>query len=234
MHDKHPNTLHGGRASGRPRRSPAARRRAVGGVALAAVGALALSACGSADSQQSAAKPKKHGTVLDQPYAKPDATLTGTDGKKFDLAKETKGHPTLLYFGYSHCPDACPLTMNNIAVARTKLSAADRKKLRVLFVTTDPERDTPKKLGSWLHGQDPSFIGLTGDFPTIQKTAAKVAVSVAPTHKKKNGDIVSSHGTEVLAFSPKDDKAHVVYTQDNATPAVLERELPKIIHGRTP
>jgi protein SCO1/2 len=212
--------------------------------ALALAGVLALTGCGGADGSGAkggseaavaSTKPqKKGGTVLDQPFEKPDLTLTDTHGKKYDLIEETKGKPVLLYFGYTHCPDICPLTMSNIAVARSKLTPEQKKKLRVVFVTSDPERDTPKELGSWLRGQDPSFTGLTGDFETIRAGARTVGVSIEPSYKKKNGDVVSTHGAQLLAFSPKDDKAHVLYTEGNTTPEILKKELPAIIKGENP
>ncbi|MEU5833933.1 SCO family protein [Streptomyces diacarni] len=210
--------------------------------ALVAAAALALTGCGTdgddggkaADKPATVEKQEKGGTVLDQPFDKPDLTLTDTHGEKYDFIEETKGHPTLLYFGYTNCPDVCPLTMSNIAVAKAKLPKEEQKKLRVVFVTTDPERDTPEELGKWLRGQDPSFTGLTGDFDTIQAGARSLGVSVEPSYKKKNGDVVSTHGAQVLAFSPKDDKAHVLYTEGNTDPKILDRELPKIIKGENP
>jgi len=219
------------------------------GAALAVAGAatlaLALTACGGdgaggggtehgSVSDASGARHKKGGTVLDQPFDKPDLRLTDAHGEKYDLRDETKGKPTLLYFGYTHCPDICPLTMSNIAVAKARLPKDEQRKLRVVFVTTDPKRDTPKQLRTWLRSQDPSFAGLTGDFKKIQAGARSVGVSILPSRKKKNGDIVSTHGSQLLAFSPKDDKAHVVYTEGNTKPGILRRELPKIIEGGNP
>ncbi|WP_314176143.1 SCO family protein [Streptomyces winkii] len=213
--------------------------------ALAAAGLLALTGCGGSGGDSasdgggnkavaSVEPQKKGGAVLDEPFDKPDLTLTDTHGKEYDLIEETKGKPVLLYFGYTHCPDICPLTMSNIAVAKSKLPAEQKKKLRVVFVTSDPKRDKPKELGSWLRGQDPSFVGLTGDFDTIQAGARTVGVSIEPSYKKKNGDVVSTHGAQLLAFSPKDDKAHVLYTEGNTTPEILEKELPAIIKGENP
>ncbi|MGW5021368.1 MULTISPECIES: SCO family protein [Streptomyces] len=223
------------------------RKTVTAAVAFAAATSLALTACQGSDGgdDAGATKPatvekqeKKGGAVLDQPFEKPDLTLTDTHGKSYDMIEETKGHPTLLYFGYTHCPDVCPLTMSNIASAKASLKKKLGKKalddLRVVFVTTDPKRDTPEELGKWLRGQDPSFIGLTGDFDTIQAGARSVGVHVEPSYKKKNGDIVSTHGAQLLAFSPKDDKAHVLYTEGNTAPEILEKDLPKILKGETP
>ncbi|NSC22631.1 SCO family protein [Streptomyces albus subsp. chlorinus] len=217
-------------------------RTASAAAAFAVAAALALTGCGSGDDSDKAAidkpatveKQKKGGTVLDQPFSKPDLTLTDTHDKSYDFIKETKGHPTLLYFGYTNCPDICPLTMSNIAVAKSKLPKEQQKELRVVFVTTDPKRDTPEELRKWLRGQDPSFIGLTGDFDSIQAGARSVGVSVEPSYKKKNGDIVSTHGAQLLAFSPKDDKAHVLYTEGNTDPKTLEKDLPELLKGETP
>ncbi|WP_019548038.1 SCO family protein [Streptomyces sulphureus] len=215
--------------------------RTAAAAALAVAASLTLAACGGSTEEgggeskpATVEKEKKGGVVLQRAFEKPDLTLTDTEGEKYDLVEETEGRPTLLYFGYTNCPDVCPLTMSNIAVAKSKLPKAEQDKLRVVFVTSDPERDTPKELGKWLRGQDPSFIGLTGDFDTIQAGARTLGVSIEPSYKKKNGDVVSTHGSQLLAFSPKDDKAHVLYTEGNATPEVLEKELPALIEGRNP
>ncbi|MGK5628638.1 SCO family protein [Streptomyces sp. URMC 123] len=219
------------------------RKTPVLAVALAATAALTLSACsgGSGGSDGSSvadvssnATAQKAATVLDRPFAKPDLVLTDTKGEKFDLIERTKGKPTLIYFGYTNCPDVCPLTMSNLAIARKKLAdPKDREQLQVVFVTSDPERDTPERLGAWLTGQDPAFIGLTGDFATIQAGARSVGVGIEPSKKEANGDIVSTHGAQVLAFSPKDDKAHVIYGE-KATADDFAKDLPKIIKGETP
>ncbi|MET8765365.1 SCO family protein [Streptomyces sp. NPDC004658] len=208
-------------------------------VLLAAAG-LTLSACGNDD----AGKPPvavvsggsdagKAATVLDQPFDKPDLVLTDTHGKKYDLRKETHGHPTLVYFGYTHCPDICPTTMSNIAVAKKALPKAEQDDLRVVFVTTDPGRDTPAELGKWLKGIDPQFIGLTGDFARIQAGARSVGISVEPTTKDKNGKLVSVHGTQVVAFSPKTDAGYVLYGEDT-TVDDYTKDLPKLVQGANP
>ncbi|MFE9310315.1 SCO family protein [Streptomyces sp. NPDC088353] len=207
--------------------------------ALLAAATLTLSACGSGND---GGKPvavvsedtsQKAATVLDKPFEKPDLVLTDTRGKQYDLRKETAGHPTLVYFGYTHCPDACPLTMNNIAVAKKALSKAEQDDLRVVFVTTDPDRDTPAELGKWLKMIDPQFIGLTGDFSTIQAGARTLGISIEPTTKDKNGKLVSMHGTQVIAFSPKTDAGYVLYGED-ATVDDYTKDLPRIVKGETP
>ncbi|MFD9584426.1 SCO family protein [Streptomyces sp. NPDC059980] len=216
------------------------RKKTYAVAALFAAAALALSACGSGDDSNKpvadvsvAADSGKAATVLDQPFEKPDLVLTDTNGKKFDLRAQTKGRPTLVYFGYTHCPDVCPLTMNNLAVAKKQLPKAEQDKLRVVFVTTDPDRDTPAALRTWLKGIDSDFIGLTGDFSTIQAGARTLGISIEPTSKDKNGKLVSVHGTQVIAFSPKTDGGYVLYGED-ATVDDYTKDLPKIVEGKNP
>ncbi|MEV7344840.1 SCO family protein [Streptomyces sp. NPDC093544] len=216
------------------------RKKTYAAAALFAAAALTLSACGSGDDSNKPvadvsveADSGKAATVLDQPFEKPDLVLTDSEGKKYDLRAETKGDPTLIYFGYTHCPDVCPLTMNNLAVAKKALPKAEQDKLRVVFVTTDPDRDTPAALREWLKGIDSDFIGLTGDFATIQAGARTLGISIEPTTKDKNGKLVSVHGTQVIAFSPKTDGGYVLYGED-ATVDDYIKDLPKLIKGQNP
>ncbi|MFD9430678.1 SCO family protein [Streptomyces sp. NPDC060002] len=215
------------------------RKKTFAVAALLAAATLTLSACGSGDSGGSPVAvvsedgKQQAATVLDQPFTKPDLVLTDTQGKSYDLRKETAGHPTLIYFGYTNCPDVCPLTMNNIAVAKKQLSQAEQDELRVVFVTTDPDRDTPAALGKWLKGIDAQVVGLTGKFATIQAAARTLGISVEAPHKDKNGKIVSTHGTQVVAFSPKTDGGYLLYGED-ATVDDYTKDLPKIVKGANP
>ncbi|MFI0895233.1 SCO family protein [Streptomyces sp. NPDC020983] len=215
-------------------------------VTLAAACALLLGGCGgsggsdtsgqgsgsgpAADVSTAAGQP---GTLLDTPFSKPRLKLTDNKGKPFDLVKQTAGHPVLLFFGYTHCPDVCPTTMSDIALAKSKLPAADQAELRVVFVTTDPDRDTPARLTEWLGAMDKSFIGLTGDFTTIENAARSVGVGIAPPVKEKDGSITVTHGAEVLAFWPKDDKAHVLY-MSGTTAQQYAHDLPRLIRSEAP
>ncbi|WP_329039224.1 SCO family protein [Streptomyces sp. NBC_00178] len=215
-------------------------KKTVLAAAFAAVAALTLSACGSGEgpadksvADVSAQPPSKPGTVLDQPFTKPDLVLTDTHGEKYDLRARTKGKPTLIYFGYTNCPDVCPLTMSNIALAKRALPKAQQDALQVVFVTTDPERDTPASLGSWLKAQDPGFTGLTGDFAAIQAGARQIGIGIDPPKKEKDGTVVSMHGAQVIAFSPKTDQGYVLYGEDT-TAEDYEKDLPKLVEGATP
>ncbi|MFF7984076.1 SCO family protein [Streptomyces sp. NPDC007901] len=216
-----------------------ARRVAVAATLVTTAG-LGLTACDDASADQSAAvvstpsSSAAPGTVtLDTPDAKPALHLTDQNGHSYNLVRQTAGHPTLLYFGYTHCPDVCPTTMADIALAARKLPTADRRELRVVFVSTDPARDTPRRLKQWLGAIDPSFTGLTGDFAAVQKAARSLGVGISPPVKHQDGTVTVSHGAEVFAFSPKDDKAHLFYTSGTSQQRYAA-DLPKIVKGQTP
>ncbi|MFE0577856.1 MULTISPECIES: SCO family protein [unclassified Streptomyces] len=209
--------------------------------ALLAAAVLTLTACGGEPARDNGGitqisggqDAKKAATVLDRPFTKPDLVLTDTTGKPWNLREQTQGKPTLIYFGYTSCPDVCPLTMSNIAVAKKNLAKEDQDNLRVVFVTTDPERDTPESLGAWLKAQDPSFIGLTGDFATIQAAARTLGIGIDPAKKEADGSVVSMHGAQVIAFSPKTDEGYVLYGE-GTTVEDYAKDLPKLAKGENP
>ncbi|MEV7439814.1 SCO family protein [Streptomyces sp. NPDC091204] len=212
----------------------------VAAAALLAAAALTLTACGGEPTKPGSVTQiaggqnnAKAATVLDRPFNKPELVLTDNTGKPWNLREQTKGKPTLIYFGYTHCPDVCPLTMSNIAVAKKALPKADQDNLRVVFVTTDPERDTPESLDAWLKAQDPSFVGLTGDFATIQAAARTLGIGIEAASKDANGDVVSMHGAQVIAFSPKTDEGYVLYGE-GTTVDDYTKDLPKLVKGETP
>lgn len=193
--------------------------------ALALSGVLALTACGSGGSTgtDNAAKVTKEsssspyqGTVLTKHFDKPDLVLNDTTGQPFDLRKQTAGKTTLLFFGYTSCPDVCPTTMGDIGVAMSKLSPEDRQKINVVFVSTDPERDTPQVLRLWLDSMGKDFIGLTGDLEKVKAAAKSLGVMVEDPVVNKDGTVTSTHGAQVLAFLPSDDKAHLVYLSNSS------------------
>ncbi|MER6810240.1 SCO family protein [Spirillospora sp. NPDC000708] len=222
-------------ASSRPFRLMAGAAGLAGG--LAAV-CLTVAACGgsAADGHAAAATTTASptgGTAvrLNRPLPKPELTLTDDRGKSFDLVKQTAGKPTLMYFGYTHCPDVCPTTMADLANAVKKLPAGDQKQLRVIFVTTDPARDTPERLHRWLAAFDDRFIGLSGDFAAVQKAARSLGVAVEKPVKNTDGTYTVTHGAEVLAFSPADDRVHMIYTSGTTTERYAA-DLPKIVRGR--
>jgi protein SCO1 len=150
------------------------------------------------------------GTLLDPAQPRPDFTLTDTEGRPFDFAAETQGRLTLLFFGYTSCPDICPIQM---AVLSGALDSPGMPEPVVVFVTTDPQRDTPDRLRDWLDSFDTSYVGLTGTPEEIGRAedAAGVAGSLRePTSESGDDDYEVGHAAQVLAYTP-DDRAHLVY-----------------------
>jgi protein SCO1/2 len=151
------------------------------------------------------------GPQVSPPLPKPDVVLRATDGTSFDLRRETEGSVTLLFFGYTHCPDICPVHLANIAAALAKLSPEVNNAVKVVFVTTDPARDTPAVLRTWLDHFDKRFIGLTGDSATIAGAMRQLKMT-QPVREAGPSDSTYTigHSAIVLAFT-RDNLAHVVY-----------------------
>lgn len=161
------------------------------------------------------------GWTVGAPTAKPGIVLTATDGKAFDLRKETAGKVTLLFFGYTTCPDVCPVHMANLAGALKRVDPKDRARVRVVFVTTDPARDTLPALRAWLDHFDSSFVGLWGTDDQILQAERALGLPPAIKEKTEDGSLGGygvGHAAQVIAFTP-DDTARFAYpggvTQDD-------------------
>ncbi|MBO1418503.1 SCO family protein [Streptomyces sp. FH025] len=213
--------------------------RLAGAAALALAAALTLSACGSSGGSggDSAAKVTRQkedtpyqGTKLAKNFEKPDLQLTDTSGQPYDLRQQTNGKATLLFFGYTSCPDVCPTTMGDIGVAMKAMSDEDRKKVNVVFVSTDPQRDTPKVLRTWLDSMGTDFIGLTGDLEKVKTAAKSLGIMIEDPVVNADGTVTSTHGAQVLAFLPSDDKAHVLY-MSGTEEKTYEHDLPLLAKG---
>jgi protein SCO1/2 len=151
------------------------------------------------------------GLLLEPGRPKPAITLTATDGKPFRFREDTEGRVVLLFFGYTHCPDVCPVHMANIAGALAHLSPDINQAVQVIFVTTDPRRDTPEVLRDWLDHFDRRFIGLRGDSAAVTDAMRYLHLgepSVLPT--THDTTITVSHSAMVLGFS-RDNLAHVAF-----------------------
>jgi len=180
-------------------------------LALLALVALVLTACSKSSASTFS------GAVLPRPYQVPATALTDTEGKPFSLADSTDHPMTLVFFGYTHCPDECPTTMGTLASALLQLDDADRSHVQVVFVTTDPARDTGPVIRHWLDRFDPSFVGLTGSLPTITKVATDVGVPVLKGKRLPSGGYDVTHGTQVLAVDGK-NTVPVVWTLGTTAP----------------
>jgi len=177
-------------------------------VAIAVVAVVLVVASVVAGLANRSSSPTWQGT-LDQPaFHKPEFVLTDDSGQRYDFDQRTKGQLTLLYFGYTHCPDFCPITMDTLAGA---LADLPDKPVTVVFVTTDPSRDTPAVLHKWLGNFNGSFVGLTGTPAELAAAQKAAGVSVAIADKPdKNGNYQVGHAASVLAYTP-DGLQHLSY-----------------------
>ena len=116
------------------------------------------------------------GSVITPPWTAPGISLRDQNGQPFTLSSQ-KGKVVLLYFGYVNCPDECPLTMAHVKLARESLGNRAQE-VQVIMVSTDPSRDTPQALKTFMEHFDPSFLGLTGSIPDLQKTWQDYGVTV--------------------------------------------------------
>jgi protein SCO1/2 len=179
--------------------------------AVAVLIAAAAAACSGPRSSSGASEDAPfRGTLLDRAIERIDFTMTDTDGRPFRFRERTRGNLTLLFFGYTNCPDVCPVHMANLGAVIARLPHEVRSRIRVVFVTTDPERDTPDALRAWLDRFDPAFTGLRGRIEDVNRIQSALGLPAAERITGGNPDYAVAHAAQVLAFSP-DDSAHVVY-----------------------
>lgn len=152
------------------------------------------------------------GVALSAPLAKPAIRLTDFNGRPFDFIADTRDKVTLLFFGYTHCPDVCPLHMANIAAVLRTMPAEDRARVATIFVTTDPERDTPERMREWLANFDPSFIGLTGTKEELARAQASLGLAEAQREyvAADSASYFVAHAAQVFAFA-RDGYAYTIY-----------------------
>jgi protein SCO1/2 len=128
-------------------------------------------------------------------------TLTEDTGKLVH-AEAFRGKVKMLYLGYTHCPDICPLTMADMARALRKLGPR-AKQVRVLFVSVDPNRDTPQLLKAYTHAYGPQFVGLTGTQKQLRALAARYRQAYSYGPKYPHGNYVVNHGAAIFIFDKR-------------------------------
>jgi protein SCO1 len=116
------------------------------------------------------------GTTFATPYpVASEIDLARSDGSRFRLS-EMRGEVVLLFFGYTSCLDVCPATMAELRQALSELKEQDAERVRVVFVTVDPDRDTPERVQEYVNQFNPAFIGLSGTETELEKTWADYGI----------------------------------------------------------
>ena len=135
--------------------------------------------------------------LLPQSRSLPELSLINQDGQAVAV-DQMKDQWSLLFFGYTFCPDICPATLAQLRQLQGQLPPETLAKLRIVLVTVDPNRDTPEQLKKYLDYFDAGFIGLTGEQATIQKLANGVSIPFIPADTSKENYTVDHSGNLVL------------------------------------
>lgn len=195
-------------------------RRSLAPLLVLLLGTFLLVSCGS-EAASPSSDGSLHGAVLDDPYTAPGDSLTDTSGEPFSLTESTDKPLTLVFFGYTNCPDICQAVMADLASAMTRLTDEQRAQVDVVLVTTDPARDDPATLRTYLDRFDPDFIGLTGDLDTIKKVGRPLGVYIGKGRKLPSGGYEVEHSTPVLAID-SDDRVPLLWTQGTSAEQIAE------------
>ena len=179
-----------------------ARRVIVAGLALVALAAIA--AITVAVFPRTGAKDVKFeaSDVTGVPWGR-DFQLEGDDGRRHQLA-DFRGKVVALYFGYTHCPDVCPLTLATLGES-VRLLGDDGERVQVVFVTVDPKHDKPRVLAQYVRSFHEGFLGLYGDAAATARTAAEFRVEAG-----------EHHSTPVFLFDPSGRLRLVVHPEASA------------------
>ena len=138
------------------------------------------------------------GTWLPQPRSPGEFSLIDQNNAQF-TATRLRGAPTLVYFGYTHCPDVCPVTLLQLAqVVKSGVVPG----LRVVFISVDPARDTPTQLAQYVHAFDPDFIGLTGTPAMLQMVAQRFGVAFLRVDLP-GGDYSMDHSSTIFLMDAR-------------------------------
>jgi protein SCO1/2 len=152
-------------------------------------------------------------TRFPQPRVLPDFNLRQSDGTAL-VPGELKGHWTLVFLGFTHCPDVCPTTLAQLAQAQRQWrSLPDSVRPRVLFVSVDPERDTPDRIGEYAHGFDPDTLAATADVPALEGFAKSLSLvfAKAPAPDGAPADQYSvDHSAAIAVLDPQARMAGVI------------------------
>lgn len=210
---------------------PWTRRQVLGATASLAVLPLATACTFGGDSDDEGASGTGWGgDLVDPPLDKPDFTLQTTDGSPFVFASETKKRLTFIFFGFTNCPDQCPIWLSSMAMAKEQVGSGPGADPLVLFVGVDVARDTPEVLETYLSRIDPTFVGLTGTESQIaDANAALYFPPITIGEPDKDGEYDVGHYGRAASFSP-DNLGHRLYGYD-VTAAQLAHDLPLLDSG---
>ena len=151
--------------------------------------------------------------LFPQPRTLPDFALRQSDGTQL-VPGELKGHWTLVFLGFTHCPDICPTTLMELAQAQRQWEAIPAStRPRVLFVSVDPERDDPDRIGEYAHGFHPDTLAATADIPALEGFARSVSMvfaKVPPPEGARADQYSVDHSATIAVLDPQARMAGVI------------------------
>lgn len=150
------------------------------------------------------------GTELATALRKPGDQFRDSHGRPFRLDSATAGKVTLLMFGYTNCPDVCPVHLANLAAVLDKMPDEVQRNVVVVFVSIDPARDSLPALNAWVKGFDPSFVGLTAPDSTIAAVERGLQLPPSLPGRRTGSGYTVGHSSEVIAFT-RDGWGRVAY-----------------------
>jgi len=172
----------------------------VTGVALLAATAFGLGILAASGWFTPRAPALQAGVLLPQPRAVSDFQLIDQDGKPF-TGERLKDHWSLLFVGFTHCPDVCPTTLALMKSLEQRLQAGHRP-LQLLFISADPQRDTPEKLKSYIRYFSPTLTGATGTPETLTRLCADLGLAYVKVPGATENDYVIDHSTALVLLNP--------------------------------
>jgi protein SCO1/2 len=138
-------------------------------------------------------------TVLPTPPALPAVALIDQSGHPYATG-DLEGRFSLMFFGFTHCPDVCPITLQ--VLAETRAALAETEAPQVLFVSVDPRRDTPERIAAYLASFDPAFRGVTAELEALDPLLKQLGVLVQ-THGSGDGTYTVTHNSTVYLIGPR-------------------------------
>lgn len=138
------------------------------------------------------------GSLFDPPLPAKDFELIDQNGNPFRLS-EQQGKVVLLFFGYINCPDVCPITMSEYRQIKSML-AERAERVEFVFITVDPDRDTPERIGAYLQNFDPAFIGLTGEQADLEAVWEAYGVFQAKVEVGSAAGYLVDHSSRVYTI----------------------------------
>jgi len=202
------------------------RRGVLGATVLGAAVLVGMLVAGCAKAEVTGAE--LTGTPIQNAWAVPTTTLHDTNGAPYSFGEQTDKPLTLVFFGYTRCPDICGQVMANITQALHRLDEDDRAKVDVVFVTTDPARDDAEALDRYLGAYDPSYTGLTGPLADIRRVAEGFHVHLEKGTRLPSGGYEVVHDDHVFAVDA-DDEVPILWQRETSG-ATLAHDLDLLLH----